>query len=292
MKSHAVRDALLRLKLSTRASIKPYYPRTRDRADVSVLHCERSGVYLLSSTDHINVAHYHGKEFNGRGARSRAAALKATVEDSRRRAAQFRRLIRGKKWIDIGAGAGGILDALRAIAKEAVGVEPQDKSRESLMRAGYRAYTLTKDVPDREYDVATLFHVFEHLQDPMSELRRIRSLLKKGGSIIIEVPHAGDALVSLYECDAFKAHTFWSEHLLLHTKRSLRTFLKAAGFRSIEIAGFQRYPLANHLHWLAKGKPGGQKTWPQLAREPLSTSYAEALEDMDATDTIIAVARK
>jgi hypothetical protein len=56
--------------------------------------------------------------------------------------------------------------------------------------------------------------------------------------------------------DSFKESTFWSEHLILHTKESLRKILEAVGFKNIKIEGLQRYPSANHLY-LRHNRLGG-----------------------------------
>jgi hypothetical protein len=99
-------------------------------------------------------------------------------------------------------------------------------------------------------------------------------------------------LLTLYTCEAFKKHTFWSEHLLLHTRQSLHAFLEAAGFTDIIVTGFQRYSLANHLYWLSQSKPGGHVQWSFLENNALHEAYAASLQKLDATDTLIAVAKK
>ncbi|MBA2117226.1 hypothetical protein [Bremerella alba] len=67
-------------------------------------------------------------------------------------------------------------------------------------------------------------------------------------------------------------------------------FLERAGFAEISIKGFQRYPLANHLHWLAKGKASGHLKWSQLRTPTLEAAYGEMLAGLNQTDTLIATA--
>ncbi len=112
----------------------------------------------------------------------------------------------------------------------------------------------------------------------------------KGGRIIVEVPHANDFLLSTLNNEAFKAFTFWSEHLILHTRQSLKVFLETAGFVNVTVQGFQRYPLVNHLHWLAQGKPGGHVSWKHLRAQAMDRAYEDFLKSIDQTDTLIAVA--
>jgi SAM-dependent methyltransferase len=132
--------------------------------------------------------------------------------------------------------------------------------------------------------------VLEHLTEPLEVLRAIKECMKPGGKIIIEVPHASDFLITTLNSEAFKAFTFWSEHLILHTRQSLDIFLKEAGFKNTVVFGYQRFPLANHLYWIACGKPGGHITWAHLVTPEIDKAYFELLNKLDQTDTLIAMA--
>jgi hypothetical protein len=96
----------------------------------------------------------------------------------------------------------------------------------------------------------------------------------------------------LYENKAFSEFTYWSCHLYLHTPKTLEMLMKKAGFRAVELKQFQRYPLANHLYWLAHGKPGGQKAWAQLIDPALNAAYSRVLAEQGKCDTIVGVFRK
>jgi len=113
-----------------------------------------------------------------------------------------------------------------------------------------------------------------------------------GATLIIEVPHARDALIDLYDCDSFKKFSFWSQHLILHTAESLRIFLQETGFRVEAINFIQRYPVSNHLHWLSRGMPGGHNKWCFLDTPDLRNAYAASLGKSGISDTLIAIASK
>ncbi|MBE3089026.1 MAG: class I SAM-dependent methyltransferase [Actinobacteria bacterium] len=286
-----IKALLIELGIITEDSIAPYFPKVRDRDDVSVLKCNKSDVIFLSRSDHMSLSHYNEKKnFNYSGSKNRKNVLSATLEDTQRRFEQFKLIISNKKWVDIGTGAGGILDLLSPIASETMAVEPQESLRNVLAEAGYKVFSFIDQAPDDYFDIATLFHVFEHFTNPIEELKSIRKKMIKGAKIIIEVPHARDFLISILDIEAYKAFTFWSEHLILHTRESLNTFLQAAGFSRIVISNFQRYPLANHLYWLAQGKPGGHIYWHYLRTPELHQAYANMLSNIDRTDTLIAIA--
>lgn len=289
--ANAIQDLLCAVNICDPTSIELYFPRVRDREDVKVLKCKKSGVIFLSRCDHIHESDYKERQdlaywMDG----DRNAALTSTAEDDRRRSEQFRSKIKGTVWLDFGTGLGGILDILKNDSSAVLAVEPQSGARKALENCGYEVYSDIAEVKRRDIDTVTLFHVLEHLTDPITELRQIRQIMKPGGSIIIEVPHARDALLNLYNNEAFKAFTFWSEHLILHTRDSLKVFLREAGFKNVAVTGFQRYPLPNHLYWLAQGKPGGQNIWKQLRSRDLETVYADVLNKIDQTDTLIAQA--
>lgn len=267
------------LGICRREAIAPYFPRVRDRDDVAVLRCAQSGVIFLSRC--IDTAY---DQFSGLDYWKGDASIS---DDDRRRAQQFWPEIRRKVWADVGCGLGGAIELLRSNAEIAYAVEPQPAPRRALAERGIRTFASVEEMP-AGVEVVTLFHVFEHLRDPLRTLQVTRSKLKPGGKVIIEVPHGRDFLIA--ESDAFKAFTFWSEHLILHTRESLTTFLRVAGFHDIAVRGFQRYPLANHLHWLAKGKPGGHVAWKHLSNPKLDAEYAAMLQHIDATDTLIATA--
>jgi SAM-dependent methyltransferase len=291
--SAGLEPLLTSLGLITADSVETFYPRTRDRDDIRVMRCRTSGVIYLAGAVPDAPAHYASLVSDAYWlGGTRAQALLELAPDDERRAKQFEGMIRNKKWLDVGTGLGGVLDLLRAQAREIVAVEPVEGAYRELHRLGYRVYRDVHDLPDQDVDVVTLFHVFEHLSDPVETLRLIRGKLRPGGRLVVEVPHARDFLISFLDLDAFKRFTFWSEHLILHTRRSLEAFLRAAGFGDVRIEGFQRFPLANHLFWLAKGQPGGHQQWPTLRDPGLESAYAAMLDRLDATDTLIATASR
>lgn len=284
---------LIKTGISNNNSIIKYYPTVRDRNDVSVLRCEKSGVIILDRTDHIDVNHYEKmKGCTYFGAENRNMAIMETHEDDERRCDKFKGIILNKKWLDIGAGVGGALIKLSPYASETHAVEPQIEAYNNLLSLGYQSYRKTEEAPKEYFNVVTLFHTLEHFTDQIAELETIKKVMAKNAKIIIEVPHANDFLISFLDCEPFKKATFWSEHLILHTRISLEIILKKVGFRNITVSGIQRYPLSNHLHWLSKGKPGGHRIWSELRTKELDNEYEKMLSRLDKTDTLIAQAQK
>jgi SAM-dependent methyltransferase len=260
----------------------------RDREDVAALKCAKSGVIVLDRDDHVE-GHYDGMAgTNYWGVDSRSAALASTQVDDTRRAAYMAPLVMGKSVLDVGTGAGGFLDLVKEYCGSIAAVEPQIGPREILKDYGYRVEARLDDFRGR-FDIITLFHVYEHVREPIEFLKAVRERLNPGGAVFVEVPHACDWLIQ--NCHAFSEFTLWSEHLILHTRDSLDKFSAAAGFKS-HITGIQRYGLANHLYWLAEGKPGGHLIWADSSNPMLDAAYESHLASINRTDTLWAVLTK
>lgn len=292
MIANKIREELLSLGIIDDKKVIEFFPTVRDRDDVAVLKCELSGVIFLDGGNHMAEKYYNEKSgtsyWNQTG---RAEALLETKEDDDRRFSDFKHLVAGKKYCDVGCGLGGVLEKMSAVAGKVEGVELQSEIREYLNKIGFSVNDSIEKLTN-DFEVISMFHVFEHIINPLNFLKELHSKLQVGGKIIIEVPHANDALIKTFNLDKFKAFTFWSEHLILHTRKSLETYLTAAGFKNIKVSGFQRYPISNHLYWLQSGKPGGQNVFTQFKNRDLEKTYANHLDAIDETDTIIAVAEK
>ena len=135
-----------------------------------------------------------------------------------------------------------------------------------------------------------MFHVLEHIPHQVKILKTLRKKLTRNGKIIIEVPSAKDFLLSFEKFEDFKKFTFWSEHLILHTEKSLREVLKKAGYKKIQVKYYQRYNFANHLGWFVNKKPGGHVFFKEIVDIKINRNYIEYLKRIKCTDTLIAIA--
>jgi 2-polyprenyl-3-methyl-5-hydroxy-6-metoxy-1,4-benzoquinol methylase len=276
------------LEVISRGRLEVFYPRVRDRDDVAVLRDSLTEVIVLSRCDHVSETYYAEREEKNSHRVHGADVVTPRLEDNVRRATEFGQYIRNKRWLDFGCGLGGMLDEMASEAAWSAGLEPNRERAMIVSGKGHNVVACLDELADNSLDIVTMFHVLEHVTDPVGALRSLRRVLRPEGMLLIEVPHARDALFTLYECEAFKRFTFWSEHLVLHTRQSLKTILQSAGYRNVEISGYQRYPLANHLYWLSKGKPGGQEVWGVLNSKGSRDEYEAALSKLDRTDTLMA----
>lgn len=215
--------------------------------------------------------------------------LKLGSNDDIRRFEMVKDKCRGKRILDFGCGFGGFLHYISEVADSYSGVELGKQERKYLNGKGITCFKNIEECTGK-FDVITLFHVFEHLNDPRMWLNKLVDYLVKGGYLIIEVPNANDILLSLYENEAFADFTYWSAHLFLYTIKSLSMLINECGKYNIISAGqVQRYPIANHLMWLAKGKPGGHNIWKFLDTDDLNKAYETKLAELEMCDTLFFV---
>lgn len=260
--------------------------RVRDNGNLDILECRSCGLVFLSSFAHITPGFYENSQMHGEDV-CIENWVKETATDDERRFQAFKSLITNKTILDFGCGNGGFLSRAKRLATLAVGVEPEQRLKTYFQEEQLQIFSDFTEV-NQNFDVITLFHVLEHLPDPMNTLKQLSSKLNPQGCIIIEVPNANDALLTLYENDAFSRFTYWSCHLYLFNELTLAALAKKAGLKLNYIKQIQRYPLSNHLHWLAKNQPGGHIQWSFLDCRELHHAYEKQLGLIGCCDTLIA----
>jgi 2-polyprenyl-3-methyl-5-hydroxy-6-metoxy-1,4-benzoquinol methylase len=199
--------------------------------------------------------------------------------------------------LDVGCGYGFFLEEMARRGYRVEGIEISEARRE-LAKEVTSAPILNINLADpnvevdiEKIDVVTLFHVLEHIIDPIGFCRNVQKLLKKNGTFVVEVPNVDELM--LETCPAYNQFYWNRAHLNYFSGRTLRTVLEKAGFGWVNMAYVQRYGIENLYNWLTIGKP-------QLEKPVLETSgpygwlescYREYLERAKKTDTLFAVTR-
>ena len=264
-----------------------YYKGVRDDPTINIYKDFETGALVL---DKIKEQKYQTKGFDYWNCKNITDARNKTYDDDIRRYKQLKnKNINYSTLLDFGCGNGGLLKIIKEKTnKYIMGVELNNELVNYLNNENITAYDdINKISNNLKLDCIMLNHVLEHLYNPIKTLREIKKKMNHKTLLIIEVPHADDFLISEYNCNEFKKFTFWSEHLILHTQKSLLRLLNIIGFSSIEITYYQRYNIFNHLGWLSNGTPGGHKTT-NLSDNDLIKSYENFLIKNKKTDTLIA----
>ena len=80
------------------------------------------------------------------------------------------------------------------------------------------------------FDVVTLFEVIEHIDRPLNEMKKINSLLKKGGWVVIQTGNLGSMTAKIR---GKNNPYFQLGHVNYFSKHTLRRLLKESGFEIV-----------------------------------------------------------
>ncbi len=160
--------------------------------------------------------------------------------------------------LDVGAGEGSLVDALRARGREAHGLERED-GRDDL---------LDTSLPEieGEYAAIVFWHSLEHLPECGEAIRHAARLLKPGGVTLVAVPNTDS-----FQADAFGdrwLHLDLPRHLVHLSARCLVTALEKEGFE-IQRVSFVRSGqiLIGWLQGIVGLLPGNPDLYHALRRE-------------------------
>ncbi|MCM8787049.1 MAG: glycosyltransferase [Candidatus Omnitrophica bacterium] len=94
---------------------------------------------------------------------------------------------------------------------------------------------------DNFFDVVTLWHVLEHIGEPIKYLKEIKRILKKDGLLVIALPNPDDYIYQLvykiFKTKSPKEYTIKSRehHIFCFKQKTLRRILLSLGFSIIKI---------------------------------------------------------
>jgi SAM-dependent methyltransferase len=95
--------------------------------------------------------------------------------------------------LDIGCGAGDILNVLKDAGWDTAGVEPHA----ALASIAAQRHRLVPEVPhEPTFDLVVVHHVLEHVLSPLDLLRQARAAAMTGAHLLLGVPAFEDAAVS------------------------------------------------------------------------------------------------
>ena len=110
--------------------------------------------------------------------------------------------------LDIGAGTGYFLRAAKKRGWFVMGIEPNLSARTlanlKAPNTVFDAETL-QTLPEKSFDVITLWHVLEHLPNLEEDVKTFQKLLKPNGRIVVAVPN-----FQSFDADYFKA--YWAAY--------------------------------------------------------------------------------
>ena len=266
----------------------------RDAPTVGVRECLRCGVVVPDRRDAVAINYAHGSMHGDESVDIAEWRRAGFDDDSRRARAILSKTGRVGAVLDVGCGSGGFISVLRESGREVVGVELDVKATEYCHAEGLPVFGSLSLIPEQlraSIETVTMFHVLEHIPEPLAFLAEIVEAVPNADRFIVEVPCSEDPLLTLWGSVDFARFTYWSHHEHLHSQRSLDLLLSGV-FDTVHVERLQRYGLSNHLGWLAQGKPGGQEWLPWLEGTPADQDYRNRLIEQGFSDTLWAEARR
>jgi len=125
-------------------------------------------------------------------------------------------VVKGGRLLDVGAGGGEFTWVSGEMGFDSDGIEPNvGYSSYAREEYGINIQTGELDDVDGSYEVITMFHVMEHMPDPVKTFKKLWELLNDDGHLFIEVPNIETKDASPHNI-YFKAHIhYFSEATLI-----------------------------------------------------------------------------
>lgn len=161
--------------------------------------------------------------------------------------------------LDVGAGEGHMVHALRQRGLAAEGVEPFPTGRQAA-RERYGIALFEAPPAYRRFDLITLVHALEHVPDPVATLARLAELLEPKGLVFIEVPNA--ASVDMHRPSRRRELLDLPVHLFHFAPPTLARVVEKAGLKTLEL----RLSNPDLLEWLLARRAARPAS--QTARDP------------------------
>ena len=139
------------------------------------------------------------------------------------------------KLLDIGCGVGDFLHTAEAHGWQCTGVEPSEEAK-AIARQRTQAKLLSSEdqeqLPDASFDVITMWHVLEHVDDLRWQVTQLQRLIKPNGRIVIALPN-----YKSYDGQFYKEH--WAaydvpRHLSHFNRTTIAKILKTNDLKLIK----------------------------------------------------------
>ena len=220
---------------------------------------------------------------------------KKSLEDTVRRINMIKKHVKkSDKILEIGSGHGFFIEALDQEGYNITGIEISKEKRrlaKKITKAKILDVDINQEIPNLEkFNVIILFHVLEHIINPIEFLKKLKTMLSKNGKIIIEVPNSDD--LQLGHNQKYTEFYWQRAHIHYFNPKILKVVFKKAGLTS-KIFGIHRYSIENMISWKLSGKPQLHEPTYSLKKpyDWLDKLYKKKMENSLKCDTIIGIGK-
>lgn len=156
--------------------------------------------------------------------------------------------------LDIGCAYGYFVELATNKGYVSYGIDPSDYAiKEARKRLStkkvFKAKISDLKVKKGFFDVVTMFDVFEHLHSPKADLKKIKSMLKPDGLLVIETGDTGSTWAKIFG----KRWTFFNppQHVYYYNKENIRYILEQIGYEILEIKKIGKWVSLSYILHLA-----------------------------------------
>ena len=186
--------------------------------------------------------------------------------------------------LDIGCGKGYILFLLKKKVKSIFGTEINNASVLNLKKENFEIYNNFEEI-NRTFDLITIYHVLEHVPEPVLFLDQAQRILSVNGKIVIEVPN-----IDSFGFRKNKEKWFYlqKEHLCYFNEKSLEKLLKDLNLRIVKKYKFGGF-IVTKLNYQ---KRKSLLSLPSFLKQPLIFMYFKFCDIFNLHDFIGYVVEK
>lgn len=152
--------------------------------------------------------------------------------------------------LDIGCGNGSFLDSVSSIYNNVFGSEFNKYALKIAKSKIKKLVVLSEDLDEVEekFDVITMWHVLEHISNPIKFLDQVINLMHNDSVLIIEVPNSDSVNFKI-----FNENYNWislPEHLFYYNEKSLRKIFEIKNLEICKIYYPRMFPFifSNHFN--------------------------------------------
>jgi len=136
--------------------------------------------------------------------------------------------------LDIGSGKGLFLAEMKKKGWNVWGIDPTVEIRDYACKTYnlpgnqvLNAYLENAKLPEKYFDLVTMWHVFEHVHSPGNTLETINKLCKKGSILILEIPNV-DSISRIFGYNSQLIDI--PKHLFYFTPSTIKKMLESHGW--------------------------------------------------------------
>lgn len=263
--------------------VKVLADRDRDNQPLQTVICLDCGLVWTDPRPSVEATRaFYSEKYRRQYKATLTPKMKHVYRDVNRALVRFERirhlLAPGMKLLDVGAGAGFFPYVVKQNGFAVTGLEPNtgyaQYARDEFgldIRAGFLQ---DMDFEDGSFDIITLNHVLEHLEDPFAALVRLRGWLRPGGYLNLEVPN----IEATYHAPANKFHL---AHLYSFNPANLQRLAEKAGFT---VPDLLIVPGTRHLNFILQ-RPEQQSGVQSSASWAIPGNYEQIKNIYDAHTT-------